>query len=180
MPEAISTLGLLVGYAAMQAFSRQSSAVSPEAQVVRKAACEVVQHAERSESLFGAKSEVISRLWAMFDECSEQDWDGNDAEPLNGVAAGAVVAFIRALPERVPMPEMAPEPDGAISLDWIESRYRRFSLSFGSNNRLAYAWLDGSDKGHAVARFDGVTIPPRILEGIQSIMNHADASIRTC
>jgi hypothetical protein len=180
MPEAVSTLSLLVGYASINAFSRQSSAVSFEAQVIREAAHEVVQHAERSESLFGIKSEAISKLWTMFDECSEADWDGNGSEPLKGVAAGAVEAFIRALPVRMPMPEMAPEPDGAVSLDWVESRYRRFSISFGGNDRLAYAWLDGSDKGHAVARFDGAKIPPRILEGIQSIMNHADATIRTC
>ncbi len=180
MSQAFSTLSLLAGYPAIQGFSRPSSAISSEAQAVRNVASEMVQHAERSKSLFGAKSEAISQLWTMFDECSEPDWDGSGAEPLNGVAAGAVVSFIKALPERVPMPEIAPEPDGAISLDWIESRHRRFSLSFGRNNRLAYAWLDGSDKGHAVARFDGVKIPLRILEGIQSIMNHANAAIRTC
>ena len=180
MPEALSTLSILAGYAAMQAFSRPSSAVSSEAQELQMAAFKMVQYAERSESLFGAKSEVISQLWEMFDDCTERDWDGNDAEPLSGVAAVAVTAFIRSMPDRLPLPELAPEPDGAISLDWIESRHRRFSVSFGSNDRLAYAWLDGSDKGHAVARFDGVKIPPRILEGIQSIMNHADASIWTC
>jgi hypothetical protein len=161
----------------MKVFSRPSSAVSEEAEVGRNAACDVVNYVERSESLFGVKNAAISQLWTLFSECVEADWDGNDAEPMTAVAAGAVVAFIRSMPDGLPMPELAPEPDGSISLDWIQSRYRRFSLSIGCTDRLAYAWLDGSDKGHAVARFDGAKVPARILEGIQSIMNHANTSV---
>ena len=66
------------------------------------------------------------------------------------------------------MPEFAPEPDGAISLDWIQSRHRLFTLSISASNRLAYAWLDGTDKGHGVARFDGRTIPRRVLTNCDS------------
>ena len=78
----------------------------------------------------------------------------------------------------MPLPEFAPEPDGAISLDWIRSRHRLFSLSIGSTNRLAYSWLDGAHRGHAVAQFDGTKIPVRILQGIESIMNHGNSSLR--
>ncbi len=81
-------------------------------------------------------------------------------------------ALVRALPGRIPLPEFAPEPDGSVSLDWIQSRSRMFSLSVGIGTRLAYVWLDGADKGHVVARFDGLNVPPRVLEGIHTIMNH--------
>jgi hypothetical protein len=74
--------------------------------------------------------------------------------------------FIRVLPEDVPLPEFAPEPDGSLSLDWIQSRHRLFTLSVAPNIRLPYAWVDGADSGHGVARFDGETVPPRILDGI--------------
>ena len=84
--------------------------------------------------------------------------------------------FVRALPRDVALPEFAPEPDGSISLDWESSRSRRFSISIGVNNRLAYAWLDGTDRGHAVAYFDGRAIPLRILEGISAVTNTNDAS----
>ncbi len=86
--------------------------------------------------------------------------------------------FIRALPGNVPLPEFAWEPDGAISLDWIPSRHRMFSVSIGEGNRLPYAWLDGADTGHAVATFDGVTVPARILEGIRRIMPRDNATVR--
>ena len=68
--------------------------------------------------------------------------------------------FLRAMPDDLPIPEFAPEPNGSISLDWIASPDRLFSLSIGRNGRLAYAWLDGADKGHGVARFDARNVPP--------------------
>ena len=179
MPEPVSTLGLMfVGYAAIQPFARGSSAVSQEAQAVRKAACDVVHHTERSQSLFGTKAAAISDVWKLAEECSQEGWDGDEALALDDLAVARAVALIRALPEGVPMPEFAPEPDGAISLDWSESRNRLFSLSVGSTDRLAYAWLDGADKGHGVARFDGWKAPKRILDGIQSIVTHGNASFR--
>ncbi len=169
---------MFVGYAAMQPFARANTAVSLEAQAVRKAACDVISCAERSDSLFGIKATVISELWKLADECEIADWDGNQALPLGEAAVDGAIAIIRALPGGVPMPEIAPEPDGSISLDWIQSRHRLFSISIGSSLRLAYSWLDGADKGHGVSRFDGWKIPTRVLEGIQSIVNHGNTSLR--
>ena len=70
------------------------------------------------------------------------------------------------------LPEFSPEPDGSISLDWIMSRTRVFSISVSPRDRLAYAWLDGSDRGHGVATFDRSMIPQRILDGIDEVVAH--------
>ena len=68
------------------------------------------------------------------------------------------------------MPEVAVDPDGAVSLDWIPSRHRMLSVSFeGSSDRLAYAWVDGTDHGSAVTRFDGRTAPNRLLQAIAAV-----------
>ncbi len=112
-------------------------------------------------------------------ECAQPDWDGYGAIAVDPIALQNAEAFVRMLPESIPMPEFAAEPDGAISLDWIQSRHRLFSLSIGSNKRLAYTWLDGTDKGHGVARFDGTSIPERVLAEILSIMGKSDACLRT-
>lgn len=169
---------MFVGYAAMQPFARASTAVSLEAQAVRRAACDVISSAERSDSLFGTKAAVISEIWKLADECGVADWDGNQALPMDEAAVDGAVALIRAFPAGIPMPEVAPEPDGSISLDWIPSRHRLFSISVGSSPRLAYSWLDGADKGHGVSQFDGWKIPARVLEGILSIVNHGNTSLR--
>ena len=48
-----------------------------------------------------------------------------------------------------------------LAFDWIVSRARVFSVSVGTTNRLAFAWIDGTDRGHGVARFDGDAVPAR-------------------
>ncbi len=86
--------------------------------------------------------------------------------------------FVSALPDDLPLPEFAPENDGAISLDWIGSRYRVFTLSINGSNRLAYAWLDGADRGHGVVRFNGVEISPRVLDAIRDVSRDEHALVR--
>jgi hypothetical protein len=126
---------------------------------------------ERSIALFGEKERAISELYSLAVDCSYRGWDGEDASPIAPLVLKRAAGFLRAMPNGVPLPESAPEPDGSISFDWIASRTRVFSLSIGTNDRIAYAWTDGTDRGHAVARFDGDSLPPRILTGIREIVN---------
>jgi hypothetical protein len=112
-----------------------------------------------------------SQIWSLAAECAREGWDGNDAKSIDRRACVAAADFIRALPDSVPLPEPAPEPDGSVSLDWIQSRNRLLSLSVGASNRLAFAWLDGPNKGHGTTSFDGKTIPPEILEGVKRIVD---------
>lgn len=168
---------LLAGSIAPNPSVRLASAVSREAQTVWNVRRAALEAQERSETLFGAKARSISRIAELVAECQGPGWDGEQAAPLSAIAATSAERFVRALPSDVPLPEFAPEPDGSISLDWIESRHRLFTLSIGANDRLAYAWIDGSDRGYAVARFDGFTVPHRILEGIRSVVQHGDTVI---
>jgi len=152
----------------MQALANDGSAVSQEAQTVRAQAACVVRIFEQSEALFGAKKEAISQLMALAAE-------DQAADPIAVLVAEK---FLRALPNAIPLPEFSIDPDGSISLDWIKTRNQIFSLSIGANSRVAFAWLDGTDKGHAVARFDGQRIPERVIEGITSITTNGNAALR--
>ena len=73
--------------------------------------------------------EQASQIMALANECAEAGWDGNEAIPLHWAAARTAEEFIHAMPDDLPLPEFAPEPDGSISLDWVQSRNRLFSLS---------------------------------------------------
>jgi hypothetical protein len=154
----------------MEALAGSNTAVSHEAYAVRKAAAKIVESIERSVALFGEKAGALLRLAALATECMQAGWDGADAAPIDPLAVLMARRFLRLLPEGVPLPEFAPEPDGSISLDWIRSRNRLFSLSVGRGSRLAYAWLDGADRGHGVTRFDGQNVPARVLEGIKRVL----------
>jgi hypothetical protein len=179
MSEAVSSLDLFAGYTTVQTLASIGSAVSSESEVLRQRVADIRRSTERSQSLFGGKAAAISQIWALVNECAEPGWNGDGAEPVDRLAAFAAADFIRAVPDGLPLPEAAAEPDGAISLDWILSRNRLFSVSVGTSGRVAFAWLDGSDRGHGVARFDGERVPRPILDGITAIARHGHATIGT-
>lgn len=177
MPEPVSTA--VAGYAlALCLATRTGSAMSREAAALRKAALAIVTSRERSVALFGAKRIVIDRIYEVAAECDHDGWDDDEAACISTVVVDRAVSFIRALPDGVRLPEVAPEPDGSISFDWIASRTRVFSLSIGSTNRLSFAWIDGTDRGHGIARFDGDAVPARILNGIRELTNGTAAALR--
>lgn len=150
----------------------QHSAVSGEAKAVERDTREVDHTLEHSEALFRIKKEAISELRSIALECGVENWDDEGANPIEPWAVRTAERFIRVLPEGIPMPEVTPEPDGSIGLDWSVSSSRVFSVSFGSGLRLACAWLDGTDRGHAVTRFDGETIPHLILGGVRALFRN--------
>jgi hypothetical protein len=152
--------------AAWPAWPAMESAVSTEARAIREALGAIRESLERSYSLFGPKAALIAEIWSLVSEGSP---NGEDEAVVDWTAWRAE-SFVRALPEGLPLPEVAREPDGGISLDWIRSRDRMFSVSVTATGRLGFAWLDGVDRGHGVARFDGGRLPRPSPEGITGLL----------
>src|SRR5947209_7145990 len=138
---------------AVSALTLPKSGVSDAARYLVVQGKRAEEERENSEALFGPVSALISELHRLQDECSEPDWDGYGALPMSKTGAARAEAFIRALPTGIDLPELAPEPDGAVSLDWSPSKSRLFTLSVGPHSMLAYAWIDGLERGHAIAPF---------------------------
>jgi len=112
-------------------------------------------------------------------ECSSENWDGCDALPISVGASKNTEQFINVIPAGLPLPECAPENDGAISLDWTLSRYRRFSVSLDDSDRLAYAWMDGEgNTGSAVEKFDGTKIPVKMYSILIDIIVNENTAVR--
>jgi hypothetical protein len=174
MLEPLSAFGLNLGVAAVYALARPRTAVSSDAEHVRNQAVAMVERVERSDALFGTKAAVVSALWSLKQSHAEVGWDGGHARPVEGDAIFKALAFVRSMPDGTAMPEVGVEPDGMVTLDWLPSRHRMLSVTFASDSeRLAYAWIDGTDRGNAVERFDGVSVPKRLLQAIRSIMHPA-------
>lgn len=154
--------------------------MSSEARVVHACAGAIFDRVERSDALFGGKTAVISKLWDLARSHAEAGWDGGEAAPADRQAIVRASAFIRALPDDCEMPEVGVDPDGAVTLDWMVSRHRMLSISVaGNSDRLAYAWLDGTDRGNAVAKFDRDTVPIRLMQAILALtVAPADAGVR--
>lgn len=129
-------------------------------------------------SVSDSKLSQATLIGAMLaDECKAADWDGYGAEPLARNALELALKIVGSLPDDVPMPSFAVEPDGCVSLDWMPTRSRTFTLSVGKTARLPYAWVDGTDRGHAVARLVNGQLPPRILDEVRRICAH-DSTVR--
>lgn len=155
------------------------SGVSDEAREIAQATSIVAETAEQSQALFGAKAAALAELRSMAEECAQEGWDGDGASPIDPQALANAENFLRILPEGLPLPECAPDPDGSISLDWIRSQHRFLSLSVGTSNRLSNASLHGSDRNYGVVRFDGDEVPDRLVLDIESLMGNGETSVRT-
>lgn len=95
----------------------------------------------RDERHTAARSGLIDVL----DDCDHEGWDGADAAAVSIDAYVHARIFLESLPSTFPTPDVYAEPDGEIAFDWVVSRTRMFSVSFGSDRRLAYSGLiDGN------------------------------------
>ena len=174
----ILAASLPVGDASLLPPAQQHSAVSDEAGVIREKALDLSKHIERSWVLFGSKEDALNRLYELAAECVEADWDGYGAEAVSQIAVVRSAHFIRRLPEDLPLPEISVEPDGEIALDWSPTPTQTFSVSIGPADRMACAWVNGTEHGHVVVSSNNGEIPSRILQEIQRITNN-DSTFRT-
>jgi len=156
------------------------TAVSPEHEGASAAriAADVVREQEQSVALFGDKDAAISELWEVLAECADPGWDGDEAEAVDRNAATNAAALIRSIPHGLPMPEVAADPDGEISLDWIAGRDRLLTISVDRSNRLAYAWVVGAYQGRAVIPFGRGRFPEPLSQLILDIHKPNHAPVR--
>lgn len=159
-------------------FFANDTALSEEAGRLREMDREVASSTERSQALFGDKAEAIQAIYSLYEECAEDDWDGNDGRPMSPGTVERAIDMVSLLPHGIPLPEFSAEPDGSISMDWTTSRKSIFSLSIGRTDRIPYAWVDGAERGDAVAAFDGREIPKRILDEIGEIIRRDSIQLR--
>ena len=177
MSEAILVVNPSVGYTSLLTPAQQHSAVSEEIRVIREKALGLSKHVESSRALFGPKEDALDRLYELAAECAEADWDGYGAEAVSQNAVERSAHFIRRLPEGLPLPEISVEPDGEIALDWSPTPTQTFSVSIGPADRMACAWVNGTEHGHVVAYSNNGEIPSRILQEIQRITDN-DSTFR--
>ena len=146
---------------------QQYSAVFDEDGVTRERAFDL----SNSRALFDPKEDALNRLYELSAECAEADWDGYGAKAVSQRAVERSAHFIRRLPEGLPLPEISVEPDGEIALDWSPTQTQTFSVSIGTADQMACAWVSGTEHGHVVVSSTNGEIPSRILQEIQCITN---------
>ena len=128
---------------------------------------DIVAELKKSITL-GGKTDVLQSLEDLFEECSEEGWDGNEASPITEDAYLEARRLINNLPINLRMPEVVPEPSGEIGLEWSKGKDRVFVLSLSGRNEIVYAGLFGINKVHGVEYF-GDAVPSTILENLRRL-----------
>lgn len=116
----------------------------------------------------GAESAVRGDLATTYVECSEPNWDGFNALPVNFDSFALAEQFLIALPLGIQRPSAGAEPDGQMTLEWYSGIRRSISISFDPDGKLHYAALMGASKAFGTEAFAG-EIPETILELIDRI-----------
>ncbi len=138
-----------------QLLERESNASSTESWAVHNQIQDAKRHVRAVAS--SMQSLAYPTLEDVMVQCSQHDWDGYNAKPISQVVYERVRSFLDALPMSLPAPDIVPEADGEIAVEWDLGANRIFSVSIGEGNGLHFAGLFGSGvERHGVEPFDGL------------------------
>lgn len=117
------------------------------------------------------KNSLIAELYRMSSECGKDNWDGEGALALDPFILHITENVIQSLDSNIPLPEITPEPDGCISLDWIISKNKEISASISKTRYMPYAWRNHNEHGSSVVLFDHKSLPKRLIYDLNIMYN---------
>jgi hypothetical protein len=103
------------------------------------------------------------QLVALFDRCTQSDWDGHGASAVHQRTYYHAYKLLESLPAGIPIPEFGAEPDGQITFDWHRSARRTLSVSVSPDGDLHFAALIGTNRNYGTEAFWD-ELPQPILE----------------
>lgn len=135
----------------------------------RKLDTHVTPRAEDTSQTFGIPlRKALSQLTQATAEADRENCSGKEAVPVTAATVAVADQFLNALPQGLPAPTCATEPDGQIVFEWYHSTRRLLSVSVSSRRELHYASLFGSSKAYGTEPFFD-TIPETILSLIAKV-----------
>lgn len=98
-----------------------------------------VQSATGSERVL----EPRQAIYDLVTRCAQDNWNGEGAEPIAAEAASRASELLVSLPSYLPVPDIFPDPSGAISFEWYRRPKHRLVLSIYGNGAVEFAGLLG-------------------------------------
>jgi hypothetical protein len=112
--------------------------------------------------------DVIEHLLDLPDHYRQANWDGEGAEPIPEAAFREAREFLRKLPSWMPLPEIVPEPDGYLGLEWYTNKWLLYVVSFNGQGVLSCSGLVGQERIYG-PRFMDEGIPADIMRNIARV-----------
>ncbi|MCK4817825.1 hypothetical protein KA005_18790 [bacterium] len=115
---------------------------------------------------------ALESLNEVYEECSEANWDGYDAAPISLEAYSEASKLLRIIPNSFPMPDILPEPDGGIGLEWYKDRGFSFVISVHGKNIITYVGLFGiNNETYGTEDFTD-SVPKVLLNGLKRLFSN--------
>ena len=118
--------------------------ISPESRVIQDLLQSAREHASKPVTL-GWQTVLKDQVQEVSSRCSEEGWDGYDANPISRSSRFWTLRLIDQLPGNIQEPSIVPEPDGELALEWNLGKDKIFSLTV-SGQKLIYAGIIGANR----------------------------------
>lgn len=112
--------------------------------------------------------DAIEHLLDLSDRYRHANWDGEGAEPIPEAAFQEAQEFLQKLTSWMPLPEVVPEPDGYLGLEWYANKWLLYVVSFNGQGALSCSGLAGQERIYGT-RFMDEGIPADILRNIARV-----------
>lgn len=112
--------------------------------------------------------DAIEHLLDLPDRYRHENWDGEGAEPISEAAIQEAREFLQKLTSWVPLPEVVPEPDGYLGLEWCANKWLLYVVSFNGKGAMSCSGLMGSERVYGT-RFMDDGVPADIIRNIARI-----------
>ena len=112
---------------------------------------------------------ILKVLQEVYQECLEPNWDGYNASPITHETYSEANKILKLIPPSFPLPDILPEPDGEIGLEWYKEKDFVFSISLGGKNIITYAGLFGKNNEVHGTEYFTDSIPKTILDFLRRL-----------
>ncbi len=112
---------------------------------------------------------AIRHLTELYRQCSQENWDGEEAMAISEQTYQEGLKFLGALPLSIKVPELVAEPNGAIGFEWRRGPNAIFVASVMGIQKISFAGLFGPGaRAHGTEDFVD-SIPGTIIANLQRL-----------
>lgn len=105
---------------------------------------EIIADISNKVTLWHEHQSAFESLTELYGECVLENWDGYGANPITLETYSEATRLLSMISSFVPMPDIVPEPDGGIGLEWYREPNFSFVISVTGENVITYAGLFGT------------------------------------
>lgn len=127
----------------IRASSEPTPAASRDAQVFRFS--DIAARLASPFAIRRRREQAVELFTAFLDENITPHFTEEDGQ-ISSAALSDALLLLLSLPPSIPLPELLPEPSGAIAMEWYKSPTNVFVVSVPGTGALEYAGIDGA--GH--------------------------------